>query len=233
MGADYPVWTGDQVGDIAGAWPTLEHETLGRGVLQDFVRDKVATPDGGTMIRDYLVHTGAVGVIAMDDAGHLLVVRQYRHPVGATLIEPPAGLLDVSGEDWLAAAQRELAEEVGMQAGDWRVLVDFYTSPGCLGETLRVFLARQLSPAPRPDGFVADAEEADMDVAWIHVDDVVDAIFDGRIGNPTMVAGALALQTALRDGRLGQLRSPDAPWPARAAKLERDAAIAALGDSSA
>lgn len=229
VGPGFRTLPASAVGDVQGSWPIVGHRVLGRGVIQEFVRDEVATPDGSTMVRDYLVHTGAVGIIALDEAGRVLVVRQYRHPVGATLVEPPAGLLDVAGEDWLAAAERELAEEVGMQASDWRVLVDFYTSPGCLQESLRVFLARGLSPAPRPDGFVADAEEAAMDVVWVDLDDLVDAIFAGRIGNPTMVAGALAAQAAIRDGRVDELRRPDASWAAREAKRERDARLAGQG----
>lgn len=219
----------DDIADESLAWPVRAHHLLGAGRVSDFVRDEVETPEGDVMQRDYLLHPGAVGVIALDDAERVVVVRQFRHPVGFRLIEPPAGLLDAAGESWLSAAQRELAEEVELQARDWRVLVDYMTSPGCLQETLRVYLARGLQPATRPDGFVVEHEEADMDVCLVALDDLVDAIFAGRVQNPTMVVGALAAHAALRSGRVDSLRSPDAPWPARAVKGSRDREIRSLG----
>lgn len=222
---DLPVLDASEIADAAGSWPIVEHTLLGHGVIQDFVRDRVRTPSGETMVRDYLAHTGAVGVIALDAHERVLVVRQYRHPVGFTMLEPPAGLLDVGGENWLAAAQRELAEEAEVQASDWRVLVDYTTSPGCLQESLRVYLARGLSPAARPEGFALEGEEAHMDVVLVGLDDLVDAIFAGRVQNPTMVVGALAAHAALRGGRVDDLRRPDAPWPARDAKHARDAEV--------
>lgn len=225
---DLPVLTGADVADQPLAWPIVSHEVLGHGVIQDFARDVVAVPDGSVMIRDYLLHTGAVGIIALDDAERVVVVRQYRHPVGFKLVEPPAGLLDADGEGWLAAAERELAEEVGLAASDWRVLVDYMTSPGCLQESLRVYLARGLSACDRPEGFVADGEEAHMDVVLVPLDDLVDAIYAGRVQNPTMVVGALSAYAALRTGRVGGLRTPSAPWPARDAKHARDAELARL-----
>lgn len=223
---DLPVLAPSEIADQVVSWPIIEHSTLGRGTIQEFVRDVVETPSGETMVRDYLVHTGAVGIIALDEAERVLVVRQYRHPVGFRLLEPPAGLLDVGGEDWQAAAARELAEEAEVEASDWRVLVDYMTSPGCLQESLRIFLARGLTLTPRPEGFVVEGEEAHMDVVLIPLDDLVDAIYAGRVQNPTMVVGALAAHTALRMGRVDTLRRPDAPWPARAAKDGRDAVVA-------
>lgn len=222
---DLPILTADEVADVPIAWPIVSHEVLGHGVIQDFARDVVAVPDGTTMVRDYLLHTGAVGVIALDDAERVVVVRQYRHPVGFKLVEPPAGLLDADGETWLTAAQRELAEEVGLAASDWRVLVDYLTSPGCLQESLRIYVARGLTRVDRPEGFVVEHEEADMDAALVALDDLVDAIYGGRVQNPTMVVGALAAYAALRTGRFDELRTPDAAWPARDAKAARDRAV--------
>ncbi len=219
---DLQVLTGEDLGDQMVAWPVVEHEVLGRGVIQEFVRDVVEVPDGSTMMRDYLLHTGAVGVIALDDEERVVVVRQYRHPVGFRLVEPPAGLLDSDGEDCLTAAQRELAEEVGVAASDWRILVDYMTSPGCLQESLRIYLARGLHRVDRPEDFVIEHEEADMDVCLVGLEELVGAIFAGRIQNPTMVVGTLAAHTALRTGRVDDLRSVDAPWPARQARAARN-----------
>lgn len=225
---DLPVLRGDEVTDQRVAWPIVAHELLGHGVIQDFARDVVSVPDGSTMVRDYLVHTGAVGVIALDEAERVVVVRQYRHPVGFRLLEPPAGLLDADGEAWLDAARRELAEEVGLAASDWRVLVDYMTSPGCLQESLRIYLARGLTVADRPDGFVVEHEEAEMDTCLVPLEDLVAAIYAGRVQNPTMVVGALAAYGALRTGRVDDLRTPDAAWPAREAKHARDAELRSL-----
>ena len=228
MNLDLPELTGDAVRDERAAWPVASTRVLGPGVISTFVADQVQTPAGESMRRDYLSHPGAVVVIALDDADRVVVVRQYRHPVGFRLIEPPAGLLDLDNESWLVAAQRELAEEAMLAADDWRLLCDFFSSPGCLQESIRFFLARGLRPAPRPDGFVVEHEEADMDVTLVPLADLVDAIFDGRVQSPSLTTGVLATHAALRDGRLDSLRRPDAPWPARDAKAARDAEWARL-----
>ncbi len=217
-----------EVADAAMAWPVVGHRVLGSGAVSDFVDDQVATPSGETMARQYLLHPGAVGVIAWDDDDRIVVVRQYRHPVGFRLTEPPAGLLDHPDEDPLLAVQRELAEEAGLRAERWQVLVDLFTTPGANQETLRIYLARDLSPAPAPDGFVADHEEADMEVCLAARADLVGAVLAGQLQNPTMVAGVLALETARLSGRLDALRPADAAWPARQVWRDRNAGLDAL-----
>ena len=188
---------------------------LARGAITRYVQDEVRTPDGSTVHREYVQHPGAVGVIALDDQDRVALVRQYRHPVRQRLIEPPAGLLDVDGEDYLKAMQRELAEEVGLAADRWDVLVDLFTTPGIIGEALRVYLARDLRPVDAPDDFLRAGEEAHMDTVWASLDDLVAAVLDGRVQNPTLVTGMLAAWTArARDGFAG-LRPADAPWTAR------------------
>lgn len=217
-----------EVGDVPMVWPVSAHRVLGRGAVSDFVNDTVATPDGATMERQYLLHPGAVGVIAWDEADRIAVVRQYRHPVGFQLVEPPAGLLDADGESWLAAAQRELVEEVGLQAARWQLLVDLFTTPGANQESLRIYLARELTEVELPAGFVAEHEEADMEVCWAARADLVDAILAGRLQNPTMVSGVLALEVARLSGRLGQLREATAEWPARGAWERHNQSLAGL-----
>ncbi len=219
-----------EIADQPIRWPVVDHRVLGRGAVSEFVDDQVRTPSGETMQRQYLLHPGAVGVIAWDDADRIAVVRQYRHPVGFRLTEPPAGLLDHAGEDFQLAAARELAEEAGIAAAQWQVLVDVFTTPGANEESLRIFLARDLSAAPVPDGFVADHEEADMEVCWAARADLVDAVFAGQLQNPTMVAGVLALETARLAGKLDELRPPSAPWQAREVWRARRAELAAIGD---
>lgn len=215
MTPDLPLVTGADLVDTPAAWPVTERSLVGAGAVFDLMRDRVIDPTGASLRREWIRHPGAVGIIALDRADRLVLVRQYRHPAGYRLVEPPAGLLDVDGEESLPAAQRELAEEVGLQAADWRVLVDQFTSPGASQESIRIFLARGLSPAPRPDGFVADGEEAQMDVILAPLADVVDAILAGRLQNPVLIAGALAAWTVRTRGGEDTLRPADAPWSAR------------------
>lgn len=228
----FRVLTGAEVGDDALSWPVVDHTVLGKGAVSDFVNDTVETPLGERMARQYLLHPGAVAVIALDEEGRVAVVRQYRHPVGFQLTEPPAGLLDAEDDSFVAAAQRELAEEAGLAASDWRVLVDIFTTPGANQESLRIYLARGLSHVGRPAGFVLDHEEADMEVCWVALADLVEAVFAGRVQSPTMVTGVLALEAARLAERLDTLREPDAPWPARHVRAAHNAALAALGDPS-
>lgn len=211
-----------QVADRRESWPVVQREVQASGRIQNFVEDAVAGPNGETMVRQWVGHPGAVAVIAMDEQGRIAVVHQYRHPVGFRLVEPPAGILDVEGEPAVEAAKRELAEEAQLAASDWRTLVDVFTSPGGLQESIRIFVARGLSLAPLPDGFEVEDEECDMGLYWLPLDHLVELIYAGEVQSPTMVAGALALALAIEQGRLDTLRPADAPWPARAAKEQRD-----------
>jgi 8-oxo-dGDP phosphatase len=211
------VLSGAEIADTPLAWPVDSSTVLAEGGVGRFMRDEVRTPDGEMMTRDYVRHPGAVGVIALDEHERVALVRQYRHPVRHRLVEPPAGLLDVDGEDYLAAAQRELAEEAGLAAHTWHVLVDLFTTPGMVGETLRIYLARDLIPADAPEGYLRAGEEAHMDIVWATLDDLVAAVLDGRVHNPTLVSGALAAWTARERDSFTGLRPADADWPARQA----------------
>lgn len=182
------------------------------GLVWDVVRDTVDLGESGSVRREYVSHPGAVGVLALDEQGRALVVRQYRHPVRYDLWELPAGLLDVPGEPPVGAAQRELAEEADLTATRWDVLVDWFNSPGGMDETIRVFLARDLSPVALHDRFEREHEERDMVVEWVHLDIARDAVLAGRVHNPTAVVGVLAA-CAARDQGWTTLRPADAPWP--------------------
>jgi ADP-ribose pyrophosphatase len=179
--------------------PVREHEVLHRGMVWDVVRD---TLDLGHAVvrREYLRHPGAVAVIALDDEDRVLLLRQYRHPVRAELWEPPAGLLDVPGEDLQVAAARELAEEADLVAGSWWVLTDYLTSPGASDEAIRVFLARDLAPVPESERHERTDEERDMVAQWVHLDDAVGEVLAGRLRNPSAVVGVLAAVTARARG---------------------------------
>jgi ADP-ribose pyrophosphatase len=132
------------------------------------------------------------------------------------LFEPPAGLLDEPDEAaWLTAA-RELAEEAGYTADDWRVLVDVFLSPGGSSEAIRIYLARGLRPIPGGRPHTGEAEESHLPRVWVELDEARDLVLDGRIGSPSAVAGVLAAWVA-REGGWASLRPRDDPWPARAA----------------
>jgi ADP-ribose pyrophosphatase len=177
----------------------------------DVRSDVVVLPDGSTATRDVVVHPGAVGIIALDDDGQVLLVQQYRHTVRHLLWEPPAGLLDEPGEDPLLAAQRELFEEAHQRAERWDVLVDGFTSPGMTDEAIRIYLARDVRPADEPR-YEATDEERDMPVRWVPLDEAVAGVLAGRLHNPMAVMGLLAAARA-RDTGFSGLRPGDAPWP--------------------
>ena len=175
--------------------------------------DSVRMSDGTVAEREVVDHPGSVVIVALDDAQQVVLVNQYRHPVGRRLDELPAGLLDVAGEPPLDGAQRELAEEAGLAARDWQVLVDLHTSPGFCDEAVRVFLARGLS-ADRPEGFAPEHEELTMSVRRVPLAEAVRMALAGELTNAAAVAGVLAAAYAAADGWRG-LRPADAPWPSR------------------
>lgn len=205
------------IGDQPVEWPVQAREVLARGAVSSFVEETVLTPDGTAMRRQYLTHPGAVAVVAWDtERDAIACLRQYRHPVRMVLLEIPAGLLDSDDEPWLAAAQRELAEEVELAADHWQVLVDLCTTPGGNEESLRVFLARGLSATPRPPGFRLADEELHMTWGWVPRTELVEAVLEGRCQSPALVAGIMALEAARAAERVEHLRAADADWPIRA-----------------
>lgn len=181
------------------------------GRVIDVRTDEVAMPGSTTATRDVVVHPGAVGIIALDTGGRVLLLQQYRHPVGRLLWEPPAGLLDEPGEDALAAAQRELREEAHLTAARWDVLLDVFTSPGMTDEAVRIFLARDISEAAGAR-FEGEHEEAEMPIEWVPLDEAVRLAQRGDLHNPLAVMGILAASAAAREAFAG-LRPPNVPWP--------------------
>jgi ADP-ribose pyrophosphatase len=199
------------IADVPERWPVVSTAELARGRLVAVRTDKVRTPDNQIAERDVVLHPGAVAVLALDDAQRVLLIRQYRHPVGRLLWEIPAGLRDVAGEPLWAAARRELVEEAGYRARDWRVLADYYSSPGFSTERLRVFLARDLEYVPEAErDFVPEAEEAYLISAWLPLDEAVHKVFAGDLHNGVAALGLLAAYAARSEG-FGGLRPADAP----------------------
>ena len=177
--------------------------------------DAVRMPDGSVANRDVVVHPGAVAILALDDDDNVVMVRQYRHPVGHELLELPAGLLDVEGEPALTGARRELFEEAALAAADWAVLLDIYNSSGMSDEAIRIYLARGLSEIGEQDRFAPEHEEISMTVERHPLEELVRMALAGELVNGTAVAGVLAAWACRADGwsglRAGRRRLAGAP----------------------
>jgi len=170
--------------DLRDPAEIVEGATVFEGKVFDVNRETVRF-HGGTMVREYTVHHGAVAVLAVDDDDRVLLINQYRHPIRTRSWEIPAGLLDVEGEDPLAAAQRELAEETDLVADVWSEPLTFFTSPGQSDEHVTLYEARGLHAAAgthdRTD------EEAEIVARWVSRAEALEAAFDGRIGNAILL----------------------------------------------
>ena len=207
------------ISDRVVSHPIVDRQTVFSGMVWD-VRHDVFELNDEKVGRDYIVHPGAVAIIALNDAGELLLIEQYRHAQGKIMWEVPAGLMDLANEDPLETAKRELFEETGYVAQTWNVLLDLANTPGGSSEQIRIYFVRDLSlhPDGRPIG---SAEELDMPVHWIQIQDVLESIRRGAVTNPQLVAGTHAALIALAEPDLA-LRSADAPWHAREDLLNAD-----------
>jgi ADP-ribose pyrophosphatase len=190
-------------------YEVLKHTERLRNKVFSIVTDEVTMPDGGTAERDYMVHVGAVGVVALDEDGRVVLVHQYRPAVARHLWELPAGLVDVEGEPLVHAAARELAEEADLAAGRWDLLAEVHPSPGCSNEKIRLFLARGLTPVPDDERHTRTHEEADIQLRRVPLDDAVSMALSGEITNAACIVGVLAAARS-RDAAWKTLRPVDA-----------------------
>jgi 8-oxo-dGTP pyrophosphatase MutT (NUDIX family) len=191
----------------------VSSERIYDGKVASLRIDEVVMPGGGTAKREVVEHGGAVAIVALDSAGPVdraagfevvdagesadmvILIEQYRHPLGRRLWELPAGLMDVDGEPGQLAAARELEEETGYAAEHWSVLLDVATSPGFTEETVRIYLATGLTEVGRP---ASEHEEADLRVVRVPLTVAVESVLAGRIVNVMAVAGILAADAVLR-----------------------------------
>jgi ADP-ribose pyrophosphatase len=148
--------------------------------------DQVTLDSGRRASREVVEHPGAVAILAWDGV-RLAMVRQWRHATGAALLEIPAGTLE-PGEEPLATARRELAEEIGRAAGSWLRGPVFFTAPGFCTELMHTFLATDLTVASA----VADDDE-EIEASWLTLDESLAAIDDGRVRDAKTLAGILWL----------------------------------------
>lgn len=191
----------DRAADAPESWPVEESRDLYRSSIPFALRaDTVRRPgaaDEAPFTRVVLEHPGAVVVLALDDEEQVLCLRQYRHPARMRMLELPAGLLDVEGEDPQEAAARELLEEAGLVAADWTPLGSAYSSPGISSELIHYFLARGLTEGDRGD-FEPAHEEADMETLRVPYAELLEACLAGRVQDaPVLVAVLTARQRGL------------------------------------
>jgi ADP-ribose pyrophosphatase len=167
---------------------TMDYQTLGResvyeGRVFNVHIDTLRTPTGSTMQVDVVEHSGAVAIVAIDENDNLLLVHQYRHPAGKTLLELPAGTLD-NDEDPEDCARRESREEIGHEPGELVLLGAGYMAPGYSTELIYFFLARDLKPAPLPQD-----EDEDIQVKRIPHNEMGTWIASGEIADVKTIAG--------------------------------------------
>lgn len=174
----------------------LQSDRVYKGWVWDVRSDRVRYGDG-EIVREYVAHTGAVAILALDDEDRVLLIQQYRHPIRHRDWELPAGLLDVDGEAPLDAARRELAEEADLVAARWEPLVSSWTTPGGNNEMIHIFLATGVAAASSAHD--REDEEADIRVEWVPLADAVDAVLGGRMHNGILSIGVLAAAQRLRD----------------------------------
>lgn len=202
--------------DTPAPRPVSARGRVHHGMVFDIVRDTIEFAPGVQFDREYMRHPGAVAVLAVDEQDRVLLIRQYRHPVGHELWEIPAGLLDMAGEAPHRGALRELAEETGHSAASLSTLVDLRPSPGGSDEVIRIYLATGTAPLGAEDDFVRTDEEAEIELRWVPLADAVAAILDGDLTNATTIAGVLALQAhraaTASGGSAPALRPADAPF---------------------
>ena len=163
----------------------VSSRTLYKGKLLNLRLDEVVLSGGRRVRREIVVHPGASAILPIIEPGKILMVRQYRHPVGEVLLEIPAGTLK-PGEDPMTCAARELEEETGYRAEKLTHLITIYTAPGYSSEVLHIYLARDLRKS-------VQAPEIDEDISVIEMalDQVLDGIRDGRIKDSKTIIAIL------------------------------------------
>ena len=178
--------------DSAQAWVVASTTERYSSPFLSVRTDVIVDPTGEHHQRVVVQPRGAVAVLALDEESRVLLVEQYRHPVGARLLELPAGTLDVEGEPALAAAQRELIEEGDVSAATWEEVFGLASTPGYSSERWQLYRATDLSPVPLAERAKRHAEEADLEQWWMPLDDAVTAIFEGRISNALAIAAIMS-----------------------------------------
>lgn len=161
------------------------------GKLLHVHRDEVRLPDGKTSVREYIRHPGAVVILPLTQSGELILERQHRYPLGRDFIEVPAGKID-PGEQTLACAQRELLEETGYKAQDWRYVTTVYPCIGFADERLDYYLAQDLAF----EGHQRDDDEF-LEVFSLPIDQALAMVQTGEICESKTIIGLFWLEKIL------------------------------------
>ena len=164
---------------------TLDSVKVFDGVLLHVRKDSVRLPNGHRSVREYIEHPGAVAMLAFVDERTILLERQFRYPMRRHFIELPAGKID-KGEDPLATAQRELIEECGFEAADWRHLGTLHPAIGFADEHIELYAARDLTYV----GHQLDDDEF-LEVMKVDVFEAIEWIREGRITEPKAIYGLM------------------------------------------
>ena len=181
-----------------GAWfTTMRQRTVYEGFATVRI-DTVVAPDGQTIEREIVEHADAVAIVPITSRGEVVLLKQYRQPLGSYLLEVPAGKIDVEGESPEATAQRELREECRREAGELRWLTTFYNSAGWATERTFVYLATDLREAWPDEDYVPGAEEADMEVVTLPFQVALEQTRAGTLTDGKTVVGLLMAQEHLR-----------------------------------
>lgn len=179
------------------------------GTLLHVHRDEVRLPDGKTSVREYIRHPGAVVVLPLTQSGELILERQHRYPLGRDFIEVPAGKID-PGEQTLACAQRELLEETGYKAQDWRYITTVYPCIGFADERLVYYLAQDLAF----EGHQRDDDEF-LEIFSLPLDRALAMVQTGEICESKTIIGLFWLEKILSGawpidpGRVAPTGTPD------------------------
>jgi len=171
---------------------TLNSTTVYRGRILEVREDSVRLPDGSTSRREYVVHPGAAVMLAMPDPQSVVIERQYRYPLRSHVFELPAGKID-PGEDALDTAKRELREETGYRAGEWRHLLTTYPVVGYSNERIELYLARDLEYV---GGSLDDGEF--LDVLVMPLAEAIGWVKLGRINEAKTIMGLLLAERIVR-----------------------------------
>lgn len=166
----------------------LESEEVYKGKIITIKRDTLTRGDGKNFVRETAVSNDAVAVVAIDEQGRILLIRQYRHPMGRPVWEIPAGKMDVDGEQPEETAIRELQEETDTTAESVELLTLFLNSAGWTNEKTYVYLAKGLRDVPE---FQRENEEADIEKKWVSLDDAYEMVRTGELDDAKTVIGIL------------------------------------------
>ncbi len=172
----------------------MTQQVIWRGRVVELALEEATLPDGRRVELEMVRHPGGAAVVALDGAGRLALLRQWRHAAGGWLWELPAGKLE-PGEPALETARRELAEEAGVTAGQWDGLGLIHSSPGVFNERIHLFLARDLHL-----GETAHEPHEAIEVHWVAFEQALEWAWDGTISDAKSLCGLLRARPYIGSG---------------------------------